>query len=86
MSTTDTTRSLLSPWFAAALVVEAALVTGDVMTDQTFTAAYLLAPLALALVERPRPVAVVGVLAVAVALVSASWNDQLVTVGTSCAA
>jgi serine phosphatase RsbU (regulator of sigma subunit)/PAS domain-containing protein len=62
-------------------VVEALLVVGDVASDETFTAAYVLAPLALALVDRARPVAVVGAIAVALAVVSGAWNEHWWTWG-----
>jgi PAS domain S-box-containing protein len=74
-------RNRLTPWFFAALAAEALLVVADVSTDETFTAVYLLAPLALALVERPRPVAVMGGLALTLAVVSGLWDGQLFTVG-----
>src|SRR3954470_6028139 len=71
----STTRSSVTPWFYAALLALAALVAGDVASEEAFTTIYLLPPLALALVERARPVAVVAALAFAITLASGSWND-----------
>jgi len=71
-----TTRSPVSLWFLAALLAEALLIALDVASDETFTAVYLLAPLALAVVERPRPVIATAALAVVIAIASGSWNDD----------
>ena len=75
------TRSPLTPWFFAALAALALLVVADSATGETFTTVYLLVPLALALVERPRPVALVGALALALALASGVWNDHFGSFG-----
>jgi PAS domain-containing protein len=70
-----------TPWFFAALAAEAVLVVGDIASDETFTTIYLLVPLALAVVERPRTVGVVGVLAVVLAVVSGVWDGQFWSLG-----
>jgi PAS domain S-box-containing protein len=70
------TRNSVSPWFFAALLAQALLVVLDIAADETFTAVYVLPPLALALVERPRPVGVIAALAAALAVASGSWNDD----------
>ena len=71
-----TTRSSVTPWFFAALLAQALLLALDVAAGETFTAVYVLPPLALALVERPRPVAIVAALAAALAVASGTWNDD----------
>ncbi|MEA2478616.1 MAG: hypothetical protein QOJ07_538 [Thermoleophilaceae bacterium] len=82
MSTSVPIRRLASPWFAAAIVLEFALVGLDVVTGSAVvTTVFVLGPLALALVERPRPVAIVGILALALALASGVWDDFFLTVG-----
>jgi len=70
-----------TPWFYAALAALALLVVGDATSDETFTAVYLLPPLALALVERPRPVAVVAALGLAIAVASGVWNEHFFSWG-----
>jgi PAS domain S-box-containing protein len=62
---------------AVALALEAALVIADVAIpgDVILTSAYLIAPLALALVAGPRVVAASGALSIALALASGVWND-----------
>lgn len=80
MTSPDTTRSpFLSPWFLAAVVLEVVLFGVDVATKEPFTTILALGPLALALVERPRPVAALAVLAVILAGVSGHVNDFLFT-------
>ena len=74
------TRSV-TPWFFAALAAQALLVIADVSSEETFTTVYLLAPLALALVERPRPVALLGLVAFALAVASGTWNDHFWSLG-----
>ncbi|HEV7808154.1 MAG TPA: SpoIIE family protein phosphatase [Solirubrobacteraceae bacterium] len=61
---------------ALALALEAALVIADVAIpgEVILTSAYLIAPLALALVAGPRVVAATGALSVALALASGLWN------------
>ena len=76
------TREHLTPWFFAALAAQAALLAVDIAIDETFTAVYLLPALALALVERPRPVALMAGLALALALASGTWNDDLLSFGS----
>jgi PAS domain-containing protein len=71
----------LTPWFYAALVAQVLLLVGDVASDQVFTTVYLLPPLALALVERPRPVAIVAALGVALAIGNGIWNDDFLAPG-----
>ena len=63
--------------FAVALVLEAALVATDIATSGTviFTSAYLIAPLALALVAGPAIVAATAALSILLALASGLWND-----------
>ncbi|MDX6720928.1 MAG: hypothetical protein QOJ63_3182 [Solirubrobacteraceae bacterium] len=53
----------------------------DVVTpgDVIFTSAYLIAPLALALVADPRIVAATGGLSIALAIASGQWNDFLLS-------
>ena len=75
------TREKLSPWFVPALVALGAMLAADITVDETFTAIYLLPPLALALVERPRAVAVVAGIALALAVFSGVWDDQFFTFG-----
>jgi serine phosphatase RsbU (regulator of sigma subunit)/PAS domain-containing protein len=70
------TRDSVTPWFFAALLAQALLLVLDVVADETFTAVYVLPPLALALVERPRPVGVAAALAVVLAVASGIWNDD----------
>ena len=78
----DTTRDNgITPWFLAALALSALLVAMDLASDETFTTIYLLAPLGVALVERPRPVAVVAVVALALALGSGVWNGHFLDAG-----
>src|SRR5688572_527626 len=77
----STSRSPVTPWFFAALLAEGVLVLADVLTGETFTAAYLLAPLGLALVERVRPVAIMGALALTLAVASGVWNDHFWSLG-----
>ncbi|MEA2138175.1 MAG: hypothetical protein QOG56_1325 [Solirubrobacteraceae bacterium] len=62
---------------ALALTLEAVLVTADVAIpgEVMLTSAYLIAPLALALVAGPRVVAATGALSIALALASGVWND-----------
>ena len=74
-------RRLPSPWFFAALLAEAIILALDSASDATFTTGYLLAPLALALVDRPRPVALVAGLAIALALASGALNDEFLDTG-----
>jgi serine phosphatase RsbU (regulator of sigma subunit)/PAS domain-containing protein len=64
---------------ALALALEGALVLVDVVTPGKviFTSAYLIAPLALALVATPRIVAATGVLSIALAIASGQWNGFL---------
>jgi GAF domain-containing protein len=66
---------------ALALALEAALVVVDVVTpgDVIFTSAYLVAPLALALVASPRIVAATGALSIALAFASGAWNHFLLS-------
>jgi hypothetical protein len=58
------------------VLAQGVLLLVDVASDETFTAVYVLPPLALALVERPRPVALMAVLATALAVASGLWNDD----------
>ena len=82
MSDSNTTSSrFVTPWLLAALAAEAALVVADVALAETFTSIYLLPPLALALVDRARPVAVLAVLAFVLAIASGTWNDHFGTLG-----
>ena len=48
----------------------------DLALDETFTAVYVLPALALAIVERARPVAVVALMAIVLAVASGAWNDD----------
>jgi len=59
------------------LTLEATLAIVDVLTpgNVVFTSVYLIAPLALALFARPRVVAAVGALSIALAIASGAWND-----------
>ena len=75
------TREHLTPRFFAALAALALLLGVDLAIDETFTAVYLLVPLALALVERARPVAIVAGLALAIAVASGLWNDDFLSFG-----
>jgi PAS domain S-box-containing protein len=70
------TRNSVTAWFFVALAAQALLVAGDVLSNETFTAVYLLPALALALVDRPRRVALVAGLAIALAVASGTWNDH----------
>ena len=76
-ATTQPTARVRLIGFAVALVLEAALVAADVATSGTviFTSAYLIAPLALALVAGPAIVAVTAGLSIGLALASGLWND-----------
>jgi PAS domain S-box-containing protein len=74
-------RTWLSPWLLAAFAVEAVLAAVDIASGETFTAVYVLAPLALALVDLPRRVALVSVVALALAVASGGWNDQMLSWG-----
>ena len=53
----------------------------DAASGETVTTVYLLPPLALALVERVRPVTVVALLGLALAIASGIWNDQFGALG-----
>ncbi len=53
----------------------------DIASDESFTTIYILGPLALAIVERPRPVMVLAVLATALAIGSGVWNDVFLNFG-----
>jgi PAS domain S-box-containing protein len=81
MSTDQTTRTRFSPWLLAALAAEALIAAVDIATNETFTAAYVLVPLALALVEPPRRVALISAVALALAVASGTWNDHFVSWG-----
>jgi serine phosphatase RsbU (regulator of sigma subunit)/PAS domain-containing protein len=76
-ATTQRTARVRLIGFGVALVLEAALVAADVATDGTliFTSAYLIAPLALALVAGPGIVAATAGLSIGLALASGLWND-----------
>lgn len=71
----STTRRSPTPWFYVALLGEALLVLADLASDESFTTIYILPPLALAIVERPRPVALVAGVSVALSFASGAWND-----------
>jgi PAS domain S-box-containing protein len=72
------TRYLRSTWLWLALAAEVALgVINAVGGSGTVpTSAYLLPPLALALVERPKPVAWVAAVAFVLSITSGSWNGN----------
>ena len=76
-----TTRRSPTPWFYVALLFEALLVVADIASDESFTTIYILGPLALAIVERPRPVALLAGLATALAIASGVWNDVFFNFG-----
>ena len=61
------TRKFSTAWLVVALAAEVvlAIVNADQGSGSVPTAAYLLPPLAVALVQKPRAVAVVGVVGVA---------------------
>jgi PAS domain-containing protein len=81
MTADEPTRRQFPTWLLAALVVEAALAVADIVSNETFTAVYVLAPLALALVERPGRVAVLAVIALALAVASGTWNEHFWSLG-----
>lgn len=62
---------------AIVFAIQAALVVLDITTDGeiAFTTAYLTGPLALALVARPRIVAISAVVSLGLAIASGGWND-----------
>jgi PAS domain S-box-containing protein len=71
----------MSPWLVAALLAEAGLAVADASTNETFTAIYLLPPLALALFEQTRRVTIVAAIAIALGIASGVWNDHFFTLG-----
>ena len=80
-ATTQRTDGARLAGLALALALEAALVIADVAIpgEVILTSAYLIAPLALALVAGPRVVAATGVLSIALAIASGVWNDFFLT-------
>ncbi|MEA2445682.1 MAG: hypothetical protein QOJ12_2974, partial [Thermoleophilales bacterium] len=74
-------RNRFSAWVLAALAAEALLAAFDIASGETFTAVYVLVPLALALVELPGRVALVATVALALAVASGTWNVDLVSWG-----
>jgi PAS domain S-box-containing protein len=81
MSTANSIRNHLSPWFLGALLVQALLVVADIQSSETFTAVYVLPPLALALVDRTSRVAMLAGLACILALASGDWNGHFMSQG-----
>jgi PAS domain-containing protein len=75
------TRYIRSTPLILALVAEAilAVINAAGGSGTVPTSAYLLPPLALALFERPKPVAWVAALAVVLSIGSGSWNDNFAT-------
>jgi PAS domain S-box-containing protein len=71
----------VTPWFYAALASEPVLLGIDLLIDSTFTAVYLLPVFALAIVERARPVAVLAMIALGLAILSGLWNDHFFSFG-----
>ena len=69
----------MSRWVALALVAEAALAVADILTGSSLilTSAYLVPAVAVAVLDSPRRSALVGALAVALAVASGAWNDYL---------
>jgi PAS domain S-box-containing protein len=70
-------RAGVSRWAALAVALDLAIAAGDALTTGPvrFTGAFVVAPLALAIVERARVVAAVAALSIALALASGVWND-----------
>ena len=68
-------------WTALAVALDLAIAVADFVTrgDVILTSAFVIAPLALAVVGRPDQVAVVGALSIALALASGLWNDFFAT-------
>jgi PAS domain S-box-containing protein len=81
MSSLQTIRTRFSLWLLAALVAEALLAVADIASDETFTAVYVLVPLALALVELPRRVALISTVAIVLAVSSGTWNEHFWSIG-----
>src|SRR5690348_14299334 len=75
------TRKLSTAWLAVAIAAEIvlAVINAASGSGSVPTAAYLLPPLALALVARPRPVALVGAIAVVLTFWSGDWNGNFGT-------
>jgi predicted benzoate:H+ symporter BenE len=70
--------------FAAALVLDVVIAVVDATSDKiTLTAAFVIAPLALAIVERARVVAAVAVLSTVIAVFAGTWNDTIGTLDQS---
>ena len=74
-------RRPVSRWTALAVALDLVIAVVDGVADEPkMTGAFVIAPLALAIVERTRVVAAVAALSVSLALASGVWNDFFGTV------